>query len=41
MVGPGEFSELRKMSIERYLDRNRDRYPDVKVTESEVPYRDL
>jgi hypothetical protein len=41
MVGPGEFSDLRKLSLERYLDRNRDRYPDVNVTLSQVPYREL
>ena len=41
MVGPGEFSDLRKLSIERYLDRHRGRYPDVTVTLSAVPYRDI
>ena len=37
-VGPGEFSEVKKSSIERYL---RSRYPDVAVIPSDVPYREL
>ncbi|WP_157932193.1 DUF2971 domain-containing protein [Mycobacteroides abscessus] len=41
MVGPGEFSDLRKLSLERYLDRHRSLYPNVVVTVSDVPYRDL
>lgn len=41
LVGPGEFSDVKKLSIERYLRRNAKRYPNVEVTLSEVPYRDI
>lgn len=41
IVGPGEFSEMKKPSLERYLKRNRDRYPDVYISLSEIPYRDI
>jgi Protein of unknown function (DUF2971) len=41
MVGPGEFSDLRKLSIERYIQKNARRYGGLEVTTSEVPYREL
>ncbi|MGV0695855.1 DUF2971 domain-containing protein [Mycobacterium paraintracellulare] len=41
MVGPGEFADIRKMSIERYLEKNAGRYGGTPVTLSEVPYREL
>lgn len=41
MVGPGEFADIRKLSIERYLERNARRYGGTPVTLSEVPYREL
>jgi hypothetical protein len=41
MVGPGEFAEVRKLSIDRYIERNARRYGSVEVTLSEVPYREL
>ena len=41
MVGPGEFSDVRKLSIERYIEKNAGWYWDVEVTLSEVPYREV
>ena len=41
MVGPGEFADIRKLSIERYLEENARRYGGTPVTLSEVPYREL
>jgi hypothetical protein len=41
VVGPGEFEDVRKLSIERYLDQHRNWYPNVQVTPSEVPYREV
>lgn len=40
MIGPGEQSQIRRASIERYCVRNMA-YRHVKVTESKVPFRNL
>lgn len=41
MVGPGEFADIRALSIERYLEKNARRYGGTPVTLSEVPYREV
>ena len=38
-VGPGEVMELRKQSLEHYFDAHREKYPDVEVELSGVPFR--
>jgi Protein of unknown function (DUF2971) len=41
MVGPGEFANVRKLSIDRYIEKNVRWYGGLKVTLSEVPYREV
>jgi hypothetical protein len=41
MVGPGEFADVRKLSIGRYIEKNFGRYGGLDVTLSEVPYREV
>ncbi|WP_280267470.1 DUF2971 domain-containing protein [Nocardia wallacei] len=41
IVGPGAFSDLRKASIERWLEEHRSEYGDVQLTPSRVPYREF
>lgn len=38
VVGPGEFADVKKLSLERYLRRN---YPHAVVIPSDVPYREV
>lgn len=41
IVGPGDYGELRKRSVERYCDQHVRSYDGIAVTLSEVPYRHL
>lgn len=41
VVGPGPHTDVQAASIERYLYRNRRRYPNACVARSEIPYRDF
>jgi hypothetical protein len=41
IVGPSDYSQARKQSVDRYLSRHRVQYPGVEVTVSEIPYREL
>ncbi|TQK30214.1 DUF2971 domain-containing protein [Arthrobacter sp. SLBN-53] len=40
-VGPGENMELRKKSLEHYFEVHYDKYPNVQVMTSEVPFRPI
>ena len=38
VIGPGQHMDTRESSVRAYLERHKDRYPEVTVSRSETPF---